>query len=92
MMKAFETHLVPKYCLGGELFIGLTNAEPGQTISLLIQVLEGSENPLVNSFEENENVHWSVLCNNGWKDLKDNILANNTGEFFKFWNYSDKSS
>ena len=79
--EAFETHLVPKYCLGGELFIGLTNAQPEQTVSLLIQVLEGSENPLVLSFEENENVHWSVLCNNGWKDLKDNILANNTENF-----------
>ena len=79
--EAFETHLVPKYCLGGELFIGLTNAQPEQTVSLLIQVLEGSENPLVPSFEENENVHWSVLCNNGWKDLKDNILANNTENF-----------
>ena len=50
--EAFETHLVPKYCQGGDLFIGLENAETEQTVSLLIQVLEGSENPLVDSFDD----------------------------------------
>ena len=78
---AFETHLVPKYCQGGDLFIGLANAETEQTVSLLIQVLEGSENPLVNSFEDNESVHWSILCNNGWKDLQESIVSNNTENF-----------
>ncbi len=78
---AFETHLVPKYCQGGDLFIGLENAETEQTVSLLIQVLEGSENPLVDSFDDNESVHWSVLCNNGWKDLKEYIISNNTENF-----------
>jgi len=79
--EAFQTHLVPKYCQGGDLFIGLENAETEQTVSLLIQVLEGSENPLVASFEDNESVHWSVLCNNGWKDLKEYIVTNNTENF-----------
>lgn len=78
---AFDSYLVPKYCQGGDLFIGLKNAEAEQTVSLLIQVLEGSENPLVDSFEANEEVHWSVLCNNGWKDLKENIVTNNTENF-----------
>lgn len=76
-----NSYLVPKYCKGGELLIGLEDAETLQSISLLIQVLEGSENPLVPSFEENENVEWSILCNNGWKDLKEHIITNNTGNF-----------
>ena len=34
--------LVPTYCKGGELYIGLENVEKLQQVSLLIQVLEGS--------------------------------------------------
>jgi hypothetical protein len=63
------------------LFIGLENAEALQSVSLLIQVLEGSENPLVTSFLENESVQWSVLCNNGWKNLKGSIISDNTDNF-----------
>lgn len=76
-----STYLVPKYCQGGQLFIGLENAAPLQSISLLIQVLEGSENPLVDSFLENETVQWSVLCSNGWMNLKEFIIADNTDNF-----------
>jgi hypothetical protein len=76
-----NTYLVPKYCQGGQLFIGLENAEPLQSVSLLIQVLEGSENPQVKSFLENESIQWSVLCSNGWKNLKEYILADNTDNF-----------
>ncbi|MGJ8744938.1 baseplate J/gp47 family protein [Polaribacter sp.] len=79
--KNIETHLLPKYCKGGSLFIGLEDAEASETVSLLIQVLEGSENPLVPSFQENEAVDWAVLCNGKWKDLKEYIIANNTGNF-----------
>jgi hypothetical protein len=77
----YHTHLVPKYCSGGSLFIGLENVESQQTISMLAQVLEGSENPLVSSFEDNEEIDWSVLCENGWKNLKEYIVSNNTDNF-----------
>jgi hypothetical protein len=80
-LTRISTHLVPKYCQGGHLFIGLENAEALQSVSLLIQVLEGSENPLVTSFLENESVQWSVLCNNGWKNLKGSIISDNTDNF-----------
>ena len=39
-----DSWLIPAYCNGGELYIGLENAETTQQISLLIEVLEGSEN------------------------------------------------
>ncbi|UZO81758.1 baseplate J/gp47 family protein [Aquimarina sp. ERC-38] len=71
-------HLVPKHCRGGSLFIGLENAEINQQISLLIQVLEGSENPDDEGFLGNQRVEWAVLSNNHWKDLQDNILINST--------------
>lgn len=78
-----ETFLVPRYCLGGHLFIGLENVVAKQNVSLLIQVLEGSENPLVPSFDENEKIDWSVLCDNKWKSLEENTIANNTDNFLK---------
>jgi hypothetical protein len=80
-LKKVQSHLLPKYCKGGTLFIGLEDAEVSQTVSLLIQVLEGSENPLVPSFKENEEVDWAVLCNGTWKDLKEYIISNNTDNF-----------
>ncbi len=78
-----QTFLVPKYCLGGHLFLGIENIEPQQNLSLLIQVLEGSENPKVESFKENEKINWSILCKNKWKSLENDIISNNTDNFLK---------
>jgi hypothetical protein len=78
-----QTFLVPRYCKGGHLFIGLENVVNQQNVALLIQVLEGSENPLVPSFSDSEKVHWSVLCDNKWKSLENNIISNDTDNFLK---------
>ncbi|MCK5730573.1 MAG: hypothetical protein KAH68_05835, partial [Draconibacterium sp.] len=79
-----KNFLVPTYSKGGELFIGLENVEKLQTVSLLVQVLEGSENPQADSFEKNEKVEWSVLCNNYWKVLNsDYMISNETDNFLK---------
>ncbi|PKH50313.1 phage baseplate protein [Tenacibaculum sp. Bg11-29] len=78
-----QTFLVPKYCLGGHLFLGIENIESQQNLSLLIQVLEGSENPEVESFKGNEKVNWSILCKNKWKSLENDIISNNTDNFLK---------
>lgn len=78
-----QTLLVPRYCLGGHLFIGLENAAVQQNISLLVQALEGSENPEVASFDVNEKINWSILCNNKWKSLEESIITNNTDNFLK---------
>lgn len=60
--------LAPKVNRGGELYIGLKDAVNLQTVSLFIQLLEGSENPLVESFDD-VGVKWEVLCSDFWKPL-----------------------
>jgi hypothetical protein len=79
-----KTFLLPDYCKGGELYIGLEEAEPTQTVSLLVQVLEGSENPEAESFTGKQKVEWSVLCQNHWKPMtSDFMIANETDNFLK---------
>lgn len=79
-----KEYLVPTYCKGGELYIGLANAENLQQVSLLVQVLEGSENPLADSFAGKQKAEWSILCQNEWKSLDSNyIISNETDNFLK---------
>ena len=80
---AVTNSLVPDYCNGGEFYIGLKDAEALQQISLLFQILEGSENTKVETFTGKQKVRWSVLCNNYWKSLDNNILANGIDNFLK---------
>ena len=81
--KHVKSEAVGHYCNGGYLYIGLSNASPGENISLLIQVLEGSENPETISFEPLEQINWAVLCNNDWKDVQNQIISNETDNFLK---------
>ncbi|MCI3935574.1 baseplate J/gp47 family protein [Chryseobacterium aahli] len=74
--------IVPVHNNGGELYIGL-EATPQTTVSLLIQMLEGSENPLVDTFKEKEFIEWSILSGNTWVDLSGNILQNETRKFLE---------
>jgi len=74
--------IVPVHQNGGELYIGL-DALPQTTVSLLIQMLEGSENPLVDTFEEKEFIEWNILSNNTWIDLSDYMLKNETRRFLE---------
>lgn len=74
-----NSYLLPTYCKGGELFIGLENVQELQQITLLFQVLEGSENPETPSFSEKQKIEWSVLGNNEWRILDySDILLNET--------------
>ncbi len=75
--------LVPDYCNGGEFYLGLQDAEISQQISLLFQILEGSENTKVATFTEKQKVEWYVLCDNYWKNLDKDILANGIDNFLK---------
>jgi hypothetical protein len=76
------TGLVPVHETGGELYIGL-EAKPQTTVSLLIQMLEGSENALADPFEEKEYIRWHILSGNTWMDLSDYILKNETRKFLE---------
>ncbi|REG99104.1 baseplate J/gp47 family protein [Flavobacterium aquicola] len=79
----FTNCLVPDYCKGGEFYIGLQDAEALQQISLLFQILEGSENINVPTFKDKEKVEWYILCDNYWKNLEKDILANGIDNFLK---------
>ena len=82
--EAKKLRVVPTYCKGGEFYIGLENAKQQQTVSLLIQVLEGSENPEADSFIGKQGVEWWMLCNNDWKQLDTNdIILNETDNLLK---------
>ncbi len=59
----------------GTLFIGLEQLAARQTVNLLVQVLEGSANPL----KKPEKIQWSVLGRNQWIGLDEkNILIDRT--------------
>ncbi|OFZ13409.1 MAG: hypothetical protein A3D92_24240, partial [Bacteroidetes bacterium RIFCSPHIGHO2_02_FULL_44_7] len=75
--EATQCSLVPKFERGGELYIGLKNAAVLQNVSLLVQVLEGSENPDTSNFSAGDKIEWSVLCNNYWKQLDSSFLLQN---------------
>ncbi len=47
---------------GGELWIGLKDAFPSETLSMLFEVSDGSSNPLKNMTE----LKWYYLANNNW--------------------------
>ena len=61
--------LIPAVGTGGELYIGLEDAKNLQTVSLFVQLLEGSENPLAESFDKDNKVTWEVLCSDYWQPL-----------------------
>ena len=78
-----KSWLVPDYCHGGEFYIGLAEAEVSQQVALLIQILEGSENPSAESFVGKQKIEWSVLCDNQWKNLEEYLLKDNIDNFLK---------
>lgn len=60
-----DVPLLPPFPDEGELLIGLSGLGPGDSVSLLFQVAEGSADPEL----EREEVLWSVLCDDHWKAL-----------------------
>ncbi len=79
-----EDTLLPTYCKGGELYIGLENAEQLQQVTILFQLLEGTENPLAEAYTFPEKIEWAVLSENTWLDLDSNhLLGNSTNNFLK---------
>lgn len=70
-----QNFLLPQYEDEGNLYIGLSDLEPPQNISILFKVSEGSPDPDLTD----QTVNWSYLENNEWKLIdKNNILSNTT--------------
>ncbi|NVO10584.1 MAG: baseplate J/gp47 family protein [Bacteroidales bacterium] len=70
-----QNFLLPQYEDEGTLYIGLSDLEPPQNISILFKVSEGSPDPDLKT----ETPQWSYLENNEWKLIdKNNILSNTT--------------
>jgi hypothetical protein len=59
---------------GGELWIGLSNAQPDETFSILFEVSEGSANPLESMTE----VDWYYLSNNNWIQFSKQSVTDQT--------------
>jgi len=57
--------LLPAYDDEGELLIGMTGVAAGDSVSLLMQVAEGSADPELPA----QTLTWSVLCDNYWRTL-----------------------
>lgn len=63
----------------GMLFIGLENANPDESVSMLVQVVEDSGNPDVTKPDK---VYWSYLQENTWVKLQQSqILTDTTNGF-----------
>ena len=62
----------------GELLIGLSNLDAHDSVSLLLQLAEGSIDPDL----AGESISWSVLCDNYWKELSDTNLVLDTSDQF----------
>ena len=70
--------LAPGFYEVGQFTIGLENIKGNQTVSLLFQVAEGSENPMLDPFDDGDEIEWSVLSSNEWLYLNTNYLLEDT--------------
>ncbi len=61
----------------GEIFVGLQNAEPNSVVTLLLQVAEGSSNPLKDMVP----VHWYYLSQNQWIQFENRQIIDRTNNF-----------
>lgn len=66
--------LLPPHPAASELLIGLSGVRAGDSVSLLLQVAEGSADPQV----EPQTVRWSVLADDAWRTLTPGELALDT--------------
>lgn len=62
----------------GELYLGFEELTPGQGLSLLFQVLDGSSDPLV--LKPEEHLYFDYLSNNEWKAIPRNEVSDATNE------------
>ena len=66
--------LLPAHAAAAELLIGLSGVQAGDSVSLLLQLAEGSADPLAAA----QKLQWSVLADNAWRSLLPGELALDT--------------
>lgn len=66
--------LLPEHPAAGELLIGLSGIAAGDSVSLLLQVAEGSADPQAAA----QSLEWSVLADNAWRALAPGELVLDT--------------
>jgi len=66
--------LVPSYPDEGECIIGLADIEPGDSVTLLFQLAEGSADPDALP----RDIRWFVLCDNYWKAMEKEAVVHDT--------------
>jgi hypothetical protein len=59
-----KASLLPAFDNEGEFYIGIENLTPGQSLSLLFQLAEGSADPTIK--KPDNHVEWCYLAGNGW--------------------------
>jgi hypothetical protein len=67
-------NLLPAHSADAELLIGLSGVQAGDSVSLLLQLAEGSADPLAAA----QTLQWSVLADNAWRALIPGELALDT--------------
>lgn len=60
----------------GELYIGIENLNPNDSVNILFQVMEGTTNPTV--AKPPEHILWSYLSNNSWIGFESSDYSDNT--------------
>jgi len=79
-LPSSDVTLLPQFPHAGEFYIGLENADPLRTISLLFQLGEGSADPELPT----QKLSWSVLSQNHWRLLThEHIVADHTNHFLQ---------
>ncbi|MEI7830112.1 MAG: baseplate J/gp47 family protein [Prolixibacteraceae bacterium] len=72
--------LFPEYKNEGELVIGFSNLKAGDSVSVLFQVAEGSEDPELDQV----NLDWAVLSDNYWKPMaKSEVVLDTTNKLLR---------
>lgn len=70
--------LAPDFFEVGQFMIGIEHIDVNQTVSILFQVAEGSENPVLDPFTNEDKIDWHVLSNNEWIYLNRNYVLEDT--------------
>ena len=70
-----SVYLLPQYNNEGEFYFSVSNISPLQSVKILFQAAEGSEDPELSA----RTINWSILSSNEWQELNEfYILSDST--------------